>query len=1052
MADTLESLEIEIKHGATGAASEIEAVADAVKHLRDSFNSSFVTRLENLAAALKSFNDVKNPINVNNFTGNNTFNKIVQSAQKTASATKNATEPLDEGMQKTIETAGRLRIAIHKSTEAAEKMGEAFANGDADAAWKAREQQLNAQAQANKIYDKMSQVPLAKNTQETIQEANNVEVLTQKLEALKIAQQEAFNVGDKNKAYSLQGQILNTTQALEKAKKALEPVKKNVVDINTVFKKLGDTFRKIGSEIKKVANTIKKQLADMVKHSNKTAGAIGKFVKSLGRIAFYRMIRGAIKAVTEAFKEGSENAYWFSREFGTATKYISEAYDSLTSASFKMKNQLGAAWASLIAAIAPVLMQIINMVTKAAEVVTQFFAILGGSNTYLKAIDYNKRWADSADKAGKAAKEWKNQLMGFDEINKLTDNDNSDSGNNNDIPDYGNMFEEVPVTKNFMSDLLDTLKNGQWAEAGKMLADKLNELVDSIDWHGLGAKIGEKINNVIQFAYNFLKNFDFLKFGRSLGEMLNGVLENIDFETAGRLLIRWFTAALDTLIGFITTPGLWKNVAKAIGDFLKGALDEAREWLAQQDFVYIAQTLSDGILGVLKRIQQEIHDHEDVFIRIGEAIGEMLGNIDWWGILTTVADIVWTVFKSVLEGLLSTNGGKIFLALVAAIKGLKLAFTLASPVVEAGAKILAENIAAKLLGIPAAATATATATGTAVKGIGTAMSAGAAVVAKGALAVVDAVLVAYDVKSLNDAAKTYKQAQDAHAKEAYTALNSYAKLYNEKGKEVADAWAKMVYDVDTTGDDFFGAQQTLTNKISELWKDTPQNMAQGFGQGIKQYFGSGGSGLVGLLNDAGNGIINAFKNVLGIHSPSTVFADMGKNVVEGFKNGIQNAWNSLASMVNQLLSNLVQTIGSKISSAVQSASQTISNMVSNARNTLSNITSSISSTVSSAINSAKNVVNTVKAKFFASGGYPEQGQLFVARENGPEMVGQIGGRTAVASNNDIREGIAEAVYSAFTSAISGNNGMDKDVNIYLDGKLIAKSTTKYQRQFAKAVG
>ena len=92
--------------------------------------------------------------------------------------------------------------------------------------------------------------------------------------------------------------------------------------------------------------------------------------------------------------------------------------------------------------------------------------------------------------------------------------------------------------------------------------------------------------------------------------MLNGVLENIDFETAGRLLIRWFTAALDTLIGFITTPGLWKNVAKAIGDFLKGALDEAREWLAQQDFVYIAQTLSDGILGVLKRIQQEIHDHD----------------------------------------------------------------------------------------------------------------------------------------------------------------------------------------------------------------------------------------------------------------------------------------------------------------------------------------------------------------------------------------------------------------------------------------------------------
>jgi hypothetical protein len=48
----------------------------------------------------------------------------------------------------------------------------------------------------------------------------------------------------------------------------------------------------------------------------------------------------------------------------------------------------------------------------------------------------------------------------------------------------------------------------------------------------------------------------------------------------------------------------------------------------------------------------------------------------------------------------------------------------------------------------------------------------------------------------------------------------------------------------------------------------------------------------------------------------------------------------------------------------------------------------------------------------ASGGFPDVGQLFVAREAGPEMVGTIGGRTAVANNDQIVQGIASGVANA----------------------------------------
>lgn len=59
------------------------------------------------------------------------------------------------------------------------------------------------------------------------------------------------------------------------------------------------------------------------------------------------------------------------------------------------------------------------------------------------------------------------------------------------------------------------------------------------------------------------------------------------------------------------------------------------------------------------------------------------------------------------------------------------------------------------------------------------------------------------------------------------------------------------------------------------------------------------------------------------------------------------------------------------------------------------------------------VVNLGKKIFgFASGGFPDAGQLFIAREAGAEMVGSMGGHTAVANNDQIVDGIREGVEAA----------------------------------------
>lgn len=90
-------------------------------------------------------------------------------------------------------------------------------------------------------------------------------------------------------------------------------------------------------------------------------------------------------------------------------------------------------------------------------------------------------------------------------------------------------------------------------------------------------------------------------------------------------------------------------------------------------------------------------------------------------------------------------------------------------------------------------------------------------------------------------------------------------------------------------------------------------------------------------------------------------------------------------------------------------------------------------------------------RLFARGGYPERGEIFVANEAGPEMVGTIGRRTAVANNDQIVEGISEGVYAAVVAALRDSNyGDSAPFVIELDGDPIYKGVVnRVRREFAR---
>ncbi len=90
-------------------------------------------------------------------------------------------------------------------------------------------------------------------------------------------------------------------------------------------------------------------------------------------------------------------------------------------------------------------------------------------------------------------------------------------------------------------------------------------------------------------------------------------------------------------------------------------------------------------------------------------------------------------------------------------------------------------------------------------------------------------------------------------------------------------------------------------------------------------------------------------------------------------------------------------------------------------------------------------IQPIQVPAYASGGYPSTGQMFIARESGPEMVGAIGNRTAVANNDQIVESISRGVYAAVASALGGMN-QNQEIKISIDGEDVAFAVEKRQKE------
>lgn len=153
---------------------------------------------------------------------------------------------------------------------------------------------------------------------------------------------------------------------------------------------------------------------------------------------------------------------------------------------------------------------------------------------------------------------------------------------------------------------------------------------------------------------------------------------------------------------------------------------------------------------------------------------------------------------------------------------------------------------------------------------------------------------------------------------------------------------------------------------------------------------------------------------------------------------------------------------------VINAGRTLKIGISFATNALKNLWSSVSTFFSGKTVNVKTKGSTTKKadggvfsggswkpiKKYAVGGLPNMGQMFVAREAGPELVGTLGGHTAVMNNDQIVQSVSDGVYRAVLAAMRGQktSSGSQPVQIVLDGKVIFDSTRQSAQEYFNRTG
>lgn len=735
---------------------------------------------------------------------------------------------------------------------------------------------------------------------------------------------------------------------------ALSKVKNVASKVTPVFKTIGTVALKSFSKIASVGVA---PVAKAFKGLGGVLGSVNKKIQRTAKMFSLMIVRKALRAVIDNIT----NSF---KELAKQNDSVNASVSSIVSNFKYLGASITAAFSPIFSVVAPILDALVQKCVSVINTIGQVFASLTGSSTYTVAkkvqVDYAGSLDDtakSANNATKAVKEYENQLMGFDEINKLSDNKGSGSsgsggsggGANGSSPEY--VFETANVENQYnkWADMIkEAWNNGDFTELGQIAGQKIADALNSIPWDkiqeqankiassvatfingamhsdlfsAVGTTIGQALNTAFGMAYTFIEKFEFDTFGTKVAELLNSAFDVIDFDLIANTITGSINGVFESILNFATNFK-WGENSQKIADGIKTLFDGI-------DWDTITKSLEESGKG------------------LGEAINKLFYVDEDRSLGSDLSKAVWSAFNSLVSG-------------------------------------------------------------------------------------IDSFIKETDWKKI--------------------------------GKNLSDAVFGVITDVDwkklakTASDAVVGALDLLLGAIkgvnwSKLGKDLYKAVKDVF-TGIK--WGE-------IVKKAWDLLVSAVKAVFGLIGG--IFGGIAGDIYKGLTSGLSKKFKDIGGW---LKTNILNKISSAFSS--KKISTNISVGVKLAKKGWTSIKKWIMGKVSSfklpihlpkiKVEWGEKKVAGFKIKFpkgfstYAQGGFPDMGQMFIAREKGPELVGKIGTRNAVVNNNQIVEGVANGVYNAVVSAMAtvGNSNGNVTVNLVGDTKKLFKVVQQEGRNYQLATG
>ena len=494
------------------------------------------------------------------------------------------------------------------------------------------------------------------------------------------------------------GKAISVAGAIGKIGSFAAKVNKQILSFTKNFAKLSWEFLNFGSS--------KNALSGLKSPFSQSSASLGDFNKKLKhgittvlRYGFgIRSLYVLFNKLRSGIKDGINNLVMFSDR---ANKSLS----LLTSDMSYIGNSVAAAFEPILNIVAPVIDQIVDYAVAGINAVGAFIASITGQTSYTVAVKNIKDYRDSLNgtaSAGDAASdatdklkgktdELKRELMGFDEIEKFSDDlnnaANSGSGSGSGSGNGSGTEDPILFTKkdipgavsNFAELVKDAWAKADFTDIGKMVGTKLRDALDSIDWEpikeqankiakvtgtfingffeteGLDKSVGRTLGEAVNTAVGAINTFVDTTHWTSLGEFMSGGLRSaistIDWDGLGKTLNAKYKALWSFLDGFVVdmskinfsgTTG-WQEAGNALASTINSIF-------ADRDYTKTGQTIAAGINGITSALTTGIEgiDFNSISRNFANGINSVFYKIDWQAVGTMLSNGMNTATSSLL--------------------------------------------------------------------------------------------------------------------------------------------------------------------------------------------------------------------------------------------------------------------------------------------------------------------------------------------------------------------------------------------------------------------